>query len=48
MPQSTKLLQTIEGQADIRMQVVPASMLKVFDTEQPDAKSAQVATYGDR
>jgi hypothetical protein len=37
-----KAAQTIECQADIRMQAVPGSGLKVFDTEQPDAKSAQV------
>jgi len=41
-----KPLQTIEPIEDIRMQVVLGSRLKVFDTEQPHAKSAQGPTCG--
>jgi hypothetical protein len=42
MPESGKTLQAIECQADIRMQLVPCSVLLMFEIEQPSAKNAQM------
>jgi hypothetical protein len=42
MPESGKTLQAIECQADIRKQLVPCSVLLMFEIEQPSAKNAQM------